>query len=361
MKKLIYFLFAIFLSFQLSAQNDPVDIYLPTSDLTDTELEIIEDAKDNITTASGMVTRADADYQQYKHLFNGNNRKKKKAEKKTVPAKRNLMNAGNYFTRGYQKLYDLYSAKLDGVVFQFQDDQATSDDLRAQAEDLFNEGKTVLDANKSFKDKQLKKTVKYQNLSSNIINGSNKEKEAVEKLAEALALYENQAQKQQDMLTQDNQAWQDALMENSISGFETYIQNYPNGLHVTEAEQKIEELRQKIADAQNQQNNPDLVYHVQIAASKTALSTSTIKSRVFFTTENIELFEEDDARGRHWYKYYIGSFSSYWDAHTYRKNMGRMKNGSKAFVIAFINGQKVEIGTALQAEGIDAADVQNQY
>lgn len=357
MKKLIYSLFIILISFQLSAQ----DFYAPTSDLTDTEKEAIEDAKKDIDRGDRMIAAADNDYQKYADLFNGNKRKQKKAEKKTVPAKRNLITADNYFNSGYQKLYDVYADKLDGIVFQFQDDQATAQDLIDQAKSLFDEGNQILQNNKGYTDKQLQKTIKYQNLATNIKNGAQKEKEAIEKLVEALTLYENQAQKQQTMVNADNQAWQNALMEDSISAYEEYIQNYPNGIHVAEAEQKIEDLHKKIADAQNQQGNPDLVYHVQISASKTPLSDATIKSRVFYTNETIEHFEEDDSQGRHWHKYYIGSFSSYWDAHTYRKSMGRMKNGSNAFVIAFINGQHVDIKVALQAEGIDPASVQNQY
>ncbi len=353
MKKLLYVLVILFISFRLNAQ---IDIYAPTSDLTDTETETIADAKKDIDRGDRMTAAADNDFQKYANLFSGNKRKKKKAEAKTVPAKRNLLTAGNYFNTGYKKLYDLYTTKLSTIAFQFQDDKQAADKLVTEAEKLFNDGENILKSNKTYSDKQLKKTVKYQNLASNITSGAEKEKQAIEKLAEALALYENQTQKQQDLNAKDNQAWQDALMEDSKNAYETYIQNFPNGMHVTEANQKIQDINQKIADAQSKQNNPDIEYHVQIAASLVPLSDGKIKNSIYFTNEAIQNYQEDDSQGRHWYKYYIGTFSGYQEAHTYLGSMGRLKNRSKAFVIGFINGEHVAIDVAVSAEGLNPDD-----
>lgn len=353
MKKLIYSLLGIFLSLSISAQTN---FYAPTSDLTDTELQNISDAKEDIDAGDNMLATADNMKQQYNSLFSGNTRKKKKAEKKTVPAKKNIMVAGRKYSTGYTNLYNIYLDKLNGVVFEFSDDATFADEKKEEAEKLLTDGTNLINQNINYSDKDLQKTVKFSNLRTNIFNGKEKQKQAIEKLVEALDRYEQQSQKKDDLIDADNKAWQAALLANTIDACEEYITNYPNGLHVAEAEAKIQDITDKILAAQNTQGNPDVVYHIQIAASKNNLTDGQIKNRIYFTNEEIIHFEEGA-----WHKYYIGEFSSYWDAHTYRKTMGRTKTGTTPFIIAFVNGTKVPIEDALSAEGIDPATIDDQY
>ena len=325
---------------QVTAQ----DLYKPTSDLTDSELKIINDAQKNIERADRMTANAQNDYQKYSSLFTSKKKgKQKKAEKKTVQAKRNLLTAATYFNKGYKKLYDLYSEKLSTFVFKFPEDQQKADDLQSEADKAFSNGETTLSKNNSFSDKQLKKDVKFKSLQSSITSGAEKEKEAIEKLVEALALYEKQEQKQIDLSAKDNKAWQNALMENSISSFQGYIDNFKNGLHIAEAQQKIDELEEKIRIAEEQQNNPELVYHIQIMADTHQWTTQEITSKIYFTKEKIT---ESYADG--WYKYWILSFTSYDEAKAKAKQIKYKRKG--VFVVATINGQIVDILQALDVE-----------
>ena len=337
---LLLFIFAIF-SFQLVAQ----DIYQPMSELSDSDLEVIADAKDEIERGDRMVANADSEYQKYSNLFNSSKKsKQKKAEKKTVQAKRNLLSAKAYYNKGYKKLYDLYSEKLSILVFQFPEDQQIADDLKAEAEALFSNGETMLTRNTTYTPKQLKKDVKFKTLQSEVKTGAAKEKEAIEKLAEALNLHDLQAQKQQDYATRDNEAWQNAMMQNSIVGYQAYIDNFPKGLHVYEAQQKIDDLEEKIRIAEQQQSSPELIYHIQIMADNHKWTTQDIKSKVYYTNEQIT---ENYLDG--WYKYWIGNYSTYDEAKAAVKIVKQKRKG--AFVVGTINGQIVDILSALDAEG----------
>ncbi|MBN2891415.1 MAG: SPOR domain-containing protein [Bacteroidales bacterium] len=340
MKKVFFLILIVAFSIQLKAQ----DLYSPISDFSDSELEIIKDAQKDIERGDRMAANADNDYEKYKDLLTSDKKaKQKKGEKKTVQAKRNLLSGGTYFNKGYKALYDLYSEKLSTIVFKFPEDQQKADNLKADADKAFSSGETLLAKNNSYTDKQLEKDVKFKSLQSSIVGGAEKEKEAIEKLAEALGLYENQTIKENDLNQKDNEAWQEALMENSISAFEKYLDSYPNGLHIAEAQQKIDELEEKIRIAEQQQNNPELVYHVQIMADTHQWTNQEIKSKIYYTTEPITETYVDG-----WYKYWIGSFNTYDEAKAKAKQVKYKRK--KAFVVGTINGQPVDILQALEVE-----------
>ncbi len=321
------------------------DLYSPMSSFTDSEITIIDEAKKDIERADRMALNANNDYQKYADLMSSDKKgKNKKGEKKTVQAKRNLLSAGTYFRKGYTALYNLYAEKLSTLVFKFSEDQQKADDLKAEAEKLFDNGVKQLGSNdKNYSDKQLEKDIKFKNLQTSITTGAENMKQSCEKLAEALTLYENQEKKQQDLTVKDNEAWQAALMEDSISGYENYLDNFPNGLHITEAQSRINELEEKIRIAEQQQNNPDLVYHVQIMADSKKWSVQDIKSKIYYTNEEITEKYIDG-----WYKYWIGSFTSYDQAKAKAKQVKATRKG--AFVVATINGQPVDILHALDVE-----------
>lgn len=340
MKKL--FLVILVLAFNISLFSQ--DIYSPTSDLTDSEKDKIEDAKKDIVRADRMTANANNDYQKYKNLLTSDKKsKQKKGEKKTVQSKRNLLTAGTYFSKGYEALYNLYSEKLSTIIFKFPEDQQSADEYKTKADKLFADGSSMLSKHGSYSDKDLKKSVQFKTLQTDIITGSQLEKESVQNLAKALELYDLQEKKQDDLNQKDNEAWQNAVMENSITGFETYIDNYPNGLHIYEAEQKIQELEEKIRIAETQQNNPELIYHIQILADTKQWSDQKIKSKIYYTNEKIS---ENYIDG--WYKYWIGSYDSYDEAKEAVKKV-KIKRKS-AFVVGTVNGELVEILDALNVE-----------
>lgn len=340
MKKIFVFLITGLLFFQINAQ----DIFNPIKSLTDNEKTTIADAQDKLDRAIRMMANADNEYQKYKSYFTSDKKNKQKsAESKTVTAKRNILSAANYYNKGYSLLYQLYMDKLSTLVFGFQDDQTNANKLSDEAETIFAQGQTLLTKNGSYTDKELKKNVGYKSLESTVKNGADKENEAVMKLVEAMQIFENQDQRRQQYNEKDSRAWQNALMENSISGYQTYIEDYVNGVHINEAQTKIRELEDKIKIAELQQTNPDLVYHIQIMADKHAWSNSDIKSKIYFTNETITETYFDG-----WYKYWIGNYPSYEDAKAKAQKIQAKRRG--VFVVATLNGVPVDILQALNVE-----------
>jgi len=341
MKKIFLIIPVLFLSISLWAQ----DIYAPTADLTESEKAIITNAQKDITRGDQMVSTADGEYNKYSSLVNSDKKSKKnKGEKKLVPAKRNLLTASTYYQKGYTALYNLYVEKLQTVEFIFQDDQKTAKDLMDEAEKKYNEGKSSLSKIPAYTDKQLDNDVKYATLCGNIKKGSDNEKIAVEKLAEALGLYDKQIMKQADLSAKDKQSWQNALMENSISGYKKYKVDFPNGLYIGEANTKILELEEKIKIAEQQQNDLKLVYHIQILADEKRWAVTDVQShRGIYEPVTEKIIE-----GPNKYKYWVGNYTKYDDAKAAAKKLKKGK--SKYFVIAEINGNVVDIKTAINVE-----------
>jgi hypothetical protein len=340
MKKILLLLIISFSAHYISAQ----DIYKPMNNMTDAEKATINDAQKKIVRADRMMSNALNDYEKYKPLFTSKRKhKRKKAEKKTVTAKRNMLSAAGYYDKGYNLLYQLYLDKLSSLVFYFQDDQNKADQLAKDADKLFKSGHSLLSRNIIYTDKELKKKVKYKTLQKRVSDGADKEKQAVIKLVQALNIYENQGSRKQQITDKDNRAWQNAIMENSIQAYQDYIDNYPNGLHIQEAQAKIDQLEKEIQEAEKQQKNLKLIYHVQIMADKHPWSIRDIKHKIFYTNEDITEHNIDG-----WYKYWVGDFKTYKEAKDKVKQIRRRRKG--VFVVATINGQQVDILRALNIE-----------
>lgn len=321
-----------------------VDIFNPPLTFSNDEESIIQKSEKDINRADKMMTNAQNDFDKYKKLFTSKRRRKqKKAEKKTVTAKRNMLTAATFYNKGYENLYKLYTDRLSKLNFEFDEDRTEADKLVANAEKLFKSGQKQLPLNKTYSDKDLKKKVKFTQLKSKVNKGKNDLQRSIEKLTEAMDLFAQQNAKKQKMIEEDNNAWQSALQTNSIDSYQHYLDKYPDGLHKAEAQNKIDEIQKQIELAQQQQENPDLIYHVQIMADTHPWTTDEIKRKIYFTNQKIEETYSDG-----WYKYWIGSFDNYEDAKALRDQVRRRRKG--AFVVATVNGQIVDILKALDFE-----------
>ncbi len=321
------------------------DIFNPPLTFSNDEESVIQKAEKDINRGDKMMTNAQNDYDKYKKLLTSKKkRKQKKGEKKTVSAKRNMLTAATFYNKGYESLYQLYTDRLSNLNFEFDEDREEADKLVADAEKLFQSGQKQLPLNKTYSDKDLKKTVKFTQLKSKVNKGKNDMQRSIEKLVEAMDLFAQQNAKKQKMIEEDNNAWQAALQENTIDAYQHYLDKYPNGLHKTEAQNKIDEIQKQIELAQQQQENPDLVYHVQIMADTHPWTTDEIKRKIYFTNQKIEETYFDG-----WYKYWIGSFDKYEDAKAFRDQVRKRRKG--AFIVATVNGQIVDILKALDVEG----------
>lgn len=340
MKKILLLLSLFLVSFPAISQ----DIFNPPVTFSESEQETITKAKKYIDRGDNMMDLANNDYQKYSNLFKSKKRsKKQKAEHKTVQAKRNMLTAATFYDKGYKALYDLYMDKLSTLNFEFTEDKNTADDLVAKAEKSFKNGQKKLPLKVNYSDKDLKKKIKFNTIKSKVTAGQNLEEEAITDLIQAFNLYAQQEVKKQKQIEEDNNAWQVALKENSIDSYQKYLDSYPNGKHVSDANTKIAELERQVEIAQQQQTNPDLVYHLQIMADTHPWTTNQIKQKIYFTNETIT---EQYIDG--WYKYWIYDFSSYAEAKKKLAEIRKKRRG--AFIVGTINGTLVDISQAINVE-----------
>ncbi len=79
--------------------------------------------------------------------------------------------------------------------------------------------------------------------------------------------------------------------------------------------------------------NPELIYKIQIAASKKPLSIEQLR-KIYHADDIINTVIEDD-----WYKYSVGIFETYYEAKKFKINIGV----SDSFVVAYKKGERVQI------------------
>jgi len=323
------------------------DVFTPLSFFTAEDNDLISKSKDMVDRGGRMMSTADNEYNKYKDLFtSGKKRKIKKAEAKTVPAKKNMISAGNYFKNGYKDLYNLYVQKLNEINFEFPEDKEKSEELIKNAEKKFESASKIIDNSQKYDEKALKNDIGFTKIQKDIKKAEEDFKTSVTLLYEALMLYENQNIKKQKLDQKDDQAWQMALQKNSIEGYQQYIDEFPNGKYKTMAENMIKDLEQKIKDAELKQKNPSLIYHIQIMADKRPWTEQEIKTKIFATNEAIT---EQIIDG--WYKYWIGSFTKYEEAKKYlQTNVKPRCRG--AFVVGTVNEQFVNIKEALKIQNM---------
>jgi len=84
---------------------------------------------------------------------------------------------------------------------------------------------------------------------------------------------------------------------------------------------------------------PELIFRVQIAASKKPLKIEKLKS-IYYADDIINTIIEDG-----WYKYSVGLFETYHEAKKFKTNIGV----SDAFVVVYKRGKKIEVSEALKS------------
>ena len=326
MKKSIFFISVIiFLLGTISLQAQDIFTVLE-GNYEDSEEETVQDASEDVERGNRMFSTANNQYNQYSKLFNSKKkRKRKKAEKKTIGAKQNLSSAANYYDKGYEELYNFYLEKVQSYTYEFTEDQQQVNNLLSEAESSFTSGQRTLSKHKSYSKKELKKTVKYKGLRTSVESGANSEKEAVEYLVDAIAIYLAQTEKKKSQEEKEDNAWKDAVRLNTIPSYTSYLNNFPNGAHAQEARDKIIELEEKMV------NQATVVYRIQIAASKKSLSDSKVRRKC--PSYQGQIYSDIVEMDEHSYKYMIGDFSTYTEARNYERSL---RNREKTyFIVAY--------------------------
>lgn len=331
------FLF-VFQPSSLIAQIDDDDLFSFMNDhLTANEKDQIAKAKTNIEKGdklSSQISEEESKISKYA-------KKKKKYEKKSVDVKFLRIKQALYYEKGFGVVYNVYGEKLGECVFLYEDDEARVNDLQEEASNDMTSAKKKIKPYQTIKESDLKKSVVFSKLKSDLKSSLDLNISSVKKLIEAYAIYLEQENKKQ-LEEEEKRVWDNALSENSIVSFQNYLDEYPSGVYASEARQKMSDLeifeKQRLADAERERSMAgSLNFHVQIAASKKPIPEWKIK--MYYKGPKEIVTKHYDI----WYKYSIGDFKTYEEAKSFVKKI-KVRG---AFVVAYKNDKKIDIKEAI--------------
>ncbi len=341
MKKLTIMTFILFFGIlgipKIIAQGD--DIITPMAEhLTNDEKEQIDRAKDNLAKGDKLEDQIkEEDSKNQKALSKGG----KKAEKKSVAAKALRVQQALQYEKGYELIYTLYSEKLGTCVFAYPEDETKVNDLVEEATTDNASAKRKMKEIKGLNEKDLKKKIEYAKLKSNIESAVNLYISSIKNLIAGYAIFLDQETKKQ-LEEEENRVWQNAQSEGTLQSYQAYLSDYPSGKYAGDARSQIttleEQQKRKIEEDQSRSLQGDIIFQVQIAASKVKLSKAKIST--FYKAVNEVIEKNYDG----WFKYSVGSYKTYDEA---KKMVPRLKVKG-AFVVAYNNDKKVDILEAIK-------------
>lgn len=345
MKKLtikLFFVVAMMCAAKLYAQE--ADLFSAM------EPSLTSEEKGKVTSVKSSFKKAKDLESQIKEedakLAKNSSKKAKKNEKKAVDVKTLRIKQGLLYEQGYSNLYKLYVEKVRDGVFIYDEDEKKVDDLLKSADTDNSSAGRKMKPYKSVTPKDLKKSITYSKLKSDLEGVNSLFESAIKKLIEAYTVIGDQEQKKQ-LEDEENRSWQNAQSENTIYGYQNYISEYPSGKYVSEAKAMIADLeeieKKKLEDSKSREIPGDLFFHVQIAASKTQLPDWKLK-KIYpkGVKKDIVMKFYDE-----WHKYSVGQFKKYSEAKAFVKNTGVRG----AFVVAYKGDTKLDIREAKELVG----------
>ncbi len=321
-------------TFGLKAQNADLFSYMEEH-LTSEETSSIDRAKSSLKKGDLLEARIKAEDSKNGKYFKKKN--KKKAEKKSYEAKRLRIQQALDYEKAYTVIYNTYLDKVNACSFYYAEDKATVEDLLRNAASAVNMAGNEIDKYKKKSKSSLKKSVSYGKLKSNLQSAMDDYVAAINNLVKAYSLYVDQEQKKKDE-EEENRVWQNAESDNTINSYKSYLNAYSDGAHASEARRRIKAL--ETVEQANKKITGTLVYRVQIAASRVPLPRWKL-ARIYSRTSEVTKKHYDD-----WYKYSIGSFETYEDAKSFLSNV----NVTGAFVVAYVDGEKIDIKVAINGQ-----------
>jgi hypothetical protein len=307
--------------------------------LSPSEQDQLKRAKDNIAKGDKLESQIKEEDKKVQKYFS---KKKKKGEKKSVAVKELRIRQALYYEKAYALIYNVYSSKINGSSFIYEEDEAKANDMMDEALTDNAGAKRKMKAYKSVTPKDLKKDIEYSKLKSDLQGAMSLYISSINSLIEAYSVFLDQETKKQ-LEEEENRVWQNAESENTIYGYQTYLSDFPNGKYASQARSRIsdleeEEKRKKDEASRNLKGN--LEFQVQIAASKKPLPKWKIAK--FYKRTNEVTTKNYDG----WHKYAVGSFKKYEDA----KNFVKAVKVKGAFVVAYLNGEKLDIKEAIKIQ-----------
>ncbi len=356
MKKIIFTtIISLIFSFAI-AQNQ--NIFL-VQGLSNDDKSLVDKAKSDILRGDRLLNNSQNVYNQYKNLLESPKRhRRRRGERKSIGGKKLAIQAAIYYNRGFQQLFEVYYNYASQLQYDIPQNAQKAKQLRQQAENYYNKGIKTFATIKdyaSLSDKKLAKNIHFKDLLNQLKTAKQQTYKAVSLLIQAINLFYKEEQQRQQMAKKDDQAWQNALNQNTIQAYQQYLNQFPNGRHVSEAKAKITALQQQqissdstfITQNQTFNSNSNLIYRVQILADKRPWTKAQIRKKIYKYYCISEPCFQTVING--WYKYYIGKYTTYQKAKIAAENL-RITLKTKPFVQAFLNGNPINIKQALQIE-----------
>lgn len=310
--------------------------------LNEEQSDALTRLQEDIAKGEKLVSQAETqDKANAKFLGSDKKGKQKKGEKKSVEAKSNRIKATKYYEKSYTALHGLYQSVLENVTFTYPNDKTEADQLLADAENLLKEGSAKVKPYGSLGSKQLE-TKAYATIKTDLAAAKGKFENAGETCYQALSLYVRQAEKKNKEEQEEQKYWNSSVSTNTIQAYKNYLAKYPSGKYVSEANRRIAALQAAAAPHRVTSDNPDegLAYRIQICADKKPWSANKLR-RLYKGNLTIDERESDG-----YYKYWIGCYRSYDDAHEAEQKLKLRQS----FIVCFNNGQQIHVTEAQQIE-----------
>ncbi|MBR4213794.1 MAG: hypothetical protein IKR94_00545 [Bacteroidales bacterium] len=346
MKKLLIpsALLAAMLSFPGLTQAQDPDMFdlLSHFQLTDEQNSSLLKLQDDITKGEKFVAQAESqDKANGKFLNSSKKGKLKKGEKKSAEAKSLRIKATKLYEKSYTSLYDIYKQVIEGSEFIYPSDKSQADSYLSDAENDLQDGSAKLSPYGKLTAKSLE-TKTYSTLKSDMASCKSKFQSAGDNCYSALKLLYTQEERKNQEAAAEQSFWNSTVAVNTIDAYKKYINKYPNGKYVSEAQRRIANLQNAGRQRRVTSDNPDegLAYRIQICADKRKWSQRKLQ-RLY--KGNLKI---DERQSDGFYKYWIGCYRSYEEAQQAEMGM----NLKQSFIVCFNDGQQIHVTEAQQIE-----------
>lgn len=333
MKKILFLFVSLTMAMLTFGQYTPSGVAM--SLMSDGDKSEIEKADKSFSASDRLIKKAEKIEQKYQKY--NNSKKRKKYEKKTKEAKKLRVDAQLEKAKGYKKIFEVYLEVVSNGKFHFEADRRSAEDYIRTAEDNASSAPNFLKKYKGKKSSKFKK-IRFAAINDDIAKNEDAYQSALLVLEDALATLNEQESKRLNEVADAN-AWKLAEDENTIASYETYLRSQPNGTYVTDANQRISNLKDEMASAAAAKVQNEITYKVQILADKKAWLKTKVVS-IYPSISVAQIFEWfDDADG--FFKYAAGEFKSYKEAKILRD--GLKNERQDVFIIAFKKGFQIDI------------------
>ena len=345
MKKLLIpaaFLVAVLTLPSVSVAQDSDMFDILTNYVNDEQNSSLIKLQDDIAKAEKMIAQAESqDKANAKFLNSSKKGKLKKGEKKSANAKKSRIDAAKLYEKSFTALFGIYKDVLDNAEFVYQNDRSQADSYLSDAENDLQDGSAKLSPYTKLTTKNLE-TKTYSTLKTDMASVKAKFQSAGENCYNALKLYDTQNERKNQEAAAEQAFWNSTVSINTIDAYKKYINKYPNGKYVSEAQRRIANLQNAGRQRRVTSNNPDegLAYRIQICADKRKWSARKLQ-RLYKGNLKIDERQVDG-----FYKYWIGCYRSYEEAQSAEMSMGL----KQSFIVCFNDGQQIHVTEAQRIE-----------